>query len=110
MEVKLGDTPVIKVDQKAKKDWIWDFRGADNGTGNENIMEDGDAVASLTIVPPTGITVTAGPTIINNSTAVQVWFEFSGGTLGENHKVEASLVTTQGRAEEFPVVFYIVDF
>ena len=109
MDVELGEIPKITVARKTKKDWMWDFRALDNSNGIENIMDDGDTVLSLTITPPTGVTVTAGPNIVNNGTSVQVKFEFSGATVGDTLRVEADLITNDDWRDEFPIEFVIDD-
>jgi len=110
MNVKYGSVPVIVVDVKTLKDWVWDFRAKDNNTGHQNFMSDGDTVVSLTLAVPTGVVVETGPTLISTDTAVQYWFSFLTATAGTQYKVEASLVTADGRKDEFPIIFEVTDY
>ena len=108
IEYDLYDVPTITVDKKKDSHWLWDFKAKTNGNGSRDHLDTSETVTSLTIVAPTG--VTAGTqNIINSNTSVQQWFSFADATVGEDYTVEASLVTSDGRKDEFPIIFHVID-
>lgn len=112
MDVMVGDVPVYEVSIKAKKDYLWDFRSKDNGRGSENIMVDGDIVASFVFSLPPEITLDAGPTNISNDTAVTASFNFSAATAGVTYLVGAIMTTDSNppRVDSFPIKFNVINY
>ncbi len=110
MDVKLGTVPLITVDKDAIKDWVWDFRAKDNHNGSGNLLQNGDTVLSLTITPPAEITLVSAPEIIESGTAVRAWFSFESAVIDTTYKVEAHLVTVDGREDDFPIDFMVVEY
>lgn len=110
MEILLGDVPQIIVDKDAVKDWVWDFKAKANRTGRRNLLQTDDLIFSFDVTPPAEITLESAPEIIKNSTAVRAWFSFAGATIDTVYKVEAHLVTTDGREDDFPIEFKVVEY
>lgn len=110
MDVKLGDIPLIKVDKDAIKDWVWDFRARDNHVGNGNLIEKEDLIFSFTVTPPAEVTLVSAPEIIKGGTAVRVWFSFESAVVDTTYRIPAHLVTVDGREDDFPIDFKVVEY